>query len=180
LTPEKVKELGLATVPYWLKNYLISDTLVHDIAYGRNLNAINECEVALRYLEKSYKRSPHADGLEFELSFAYNALHRYDEAIKVLEFALKINPNDIMFYRELGYSQINKGNFEKAVKTFKDGIAICTDSQNTEKSEMAFNLALIYLQQLKNDEQFKFWGNKAKSWTNENTQLYKSLVKLGL
>jgi len=179
LTPDKVKELGLTTEPDWLKYYLISDKLTHDIAYGRNLNAIDECEAALRYLEKSYKISPHANGLEFELSFAYNALHRYDEAIKVLEFALKDKPKDIMFYRELGYSQMNKGNYENAVKTYKDGIAICTDSQNAEKSEMAFNMALIYQQQLKNDEQFKFWGNKAKSWTNENTQIYKSLVKLG-
>ena len=179
LSPAQVKELGLTPEPDWLKFYLISDKLAHDIAFGRNLNAIDECEAALKYLEKSYKVSPHAEGLEFELSFSYNALQRYDDAIKVLESALKNKPKDIIFFRELGYSQLNKGDFNSAVKTYKDGIEICSDSQNAERSEMAFNMALIYQQQLKNDEQFKLWGNKAKSWTNENSQIYKSLVKLG-
>lgn len=179
LSPSQLEELGLPHEPDWLKYYLISDKLTHDIAFGRNLNAIGECEAALKYLENSYKVSPHAEGLEFELSFSYNALRRYDDALKVLELALKNNPKNTMFFRELGYSQMNKGDFDNAVKTYKNGIKLCSDSQNAERSEMAYNMALIYQQHLKNDEQFKYWGNKAKSWTNENTQIYKSLIKLG-
>ncbi len=74
---------------------------------------------------------------------------------------------------------MKKGDFNDAVKTYKDGIEKCSDSQNAQRSEMAFNMALIYQQKLKNDEQYRFWGNKAKIWTYENSQIYQSLVRLG-
>ncbi len=173
-------ELGITGAPDWVKIYNnYTDTLAHNVAIGRHLNSMNDCEYALTYLLKTYAIKPHAPGLEFELGYAYNVLGRFDDAIKVLDGAVKNNPSDIFSYKEFGYAYLHKKDFDKAVSVYKDGITACGDNGHpTEKSEMALNIAAAY-RNLKNDDQYKEWMTKAKSWAPVNSDIYKMAVQMG-
>ena len=101
--------------------------------------------------------------MDFELIFAYNALERYDDAIKAIRSAMANDPNDVMFLRELGFAYLHAGRLDEAIETYKKGIEQFTDKQLATKAEMAINLAAAYQQQ-GNIEQYKSWGTKAKGW----------------
>lgn len=181
LMPRKRQiELGLDSIPVWAKRYKIQDPVAKDISYGRNLNAIGANDKALIYLSRAYASAPHAAGVELGLSYAYNALGRFDEAIKLLEEALKTDPKAASFYLELGHAYTGKKDFQKAIDTYTKGIETCPDELSGEKSEMAYNMAIIYLQQFKNQEQFKFWGSKAKGWAKPDSPVYQNLTKIGI
>ena len=101
-----------------------------------------------------------------------------DDAISVLEPALKNKPNDVLMYKELGYAYLEKKDIEKAIQVYKDGIIACGDGNVTEKVEMAMNIGAGY-RYLKNDELYKEWDTKAKSWAPVNSPAYKQLVQMG-
>lgn len=160
----RYKELNLPAEPSWAKIYYnYTDTIAHNVRWGWTYNAVNDCEMALVYLNKAYAVKPHAPGLEFELAYSYNALNRPDEAIKILESALKNSPKDIMFLRELGYSYLQKADYPNSIKYYLQGIDICNDKQMDTKSEMALNLSAAYKRSGNND-QYKSWLDKAKLW----------------
>lgn len=172
-------DLGISGDPDWVKIYNnYTDTLAHNVALGKHLNTMNDCDYALTYLLKTYKVKPNAVGLEFELAYAYNVLNRFDDAANVLIPAIKNNDKDIFLYKELGYSYLGKSDLDKAISTYKQGIAACGDTHPTEKAEMAINLGRSYHFQ-KNDEQYKEWLTKAKQWAPVNSNEYKQLVQMG-
>jgi tetratricopeptide (TPR) repeat protein len=172
-------ELGINGNPDWLKIYNnYTDTLAHNVIIGKHLNSMMDCAYALTYLLKTYKVKPHAPGLEFELAYAYNVLRRMDDAISVLEPALKNTPGDILMYKELGYAYLEKKDIDKAIEIYKRGIDACGDTHLVEKAEMAINIGSGY-RYLKNDELYKEWEVKAKGWAPVNSAEYKKLVQMG-
>ncbi|GAA4332826.1 hypothetical protein GCM10023149_39310 [Mucilaginibacter gynuensis] len=179
LPPSHFKELNIKKEPDWVKiYYTYKDTVAHNYRLGWVYNDINDSEMALDYLLPAYQQNPNFKGLEFEISFAYNALKRYDEAIKFLEGVHKARPDDILTYRELGYAYLEKGEPAKAIPYYKDGIEKCNDKQLANKAEMAINLAKCY-ERLNNKEEAKTWGTKAKQWAPEGSTIQKLIVQSG-
>ena len=155
-----------------------TDTLLRLVRWGFIYNSVDECEIALTYLEKAQKISPHAKGLEFELTYAYNDLTRYDEAIKVLESALDNDPKDVLFYRELGFAYMKKRNYDKAISIYQKGINMCSDKEIEAKSEMALNLAEVY-KRTENLELCKTWLLRAKEWAPKSSKIYNHIIQAG-
>lgn len=179
LDKQHFKELKIKPEPDWIKTYYgYKDTIQHQFRWGFIYNDLNECDTALVYLTKAYKVKPHYPGLEFELIFAYNALLRYDDAIRILDAAVQNDPKNVLFYRELGYAYLNKSIYDKAIGYYKQGIDMCTDAQKDAKAEMAINMAGAY--KSKGDlGSFKEWGQKAKEWAQPGSSLYNFIVSKG-
>ncbi len=167
-----MKEWNLKSEPEWLQSYKINDPIKHDLRFGEKLNAIDECQAALPILEKVYRQSPHTEGLEFELVYAYNALKEFDKAIKVLNDAIKNDPNNKMLYRELGYAYMGKGENQKAIDIYTSTIEKCTDAQRDIKREIAINLVAIY-KKMDDKASIKKWLDKANEWAPLSSSIRK-------
>jgi len=166
LTDNMLAELKTKKVPFWLAGYEQGAPDVKSVAMeanlGKHLNGEGAPAKALEYLEDAYKTEPHADGLEFELTYSYNELKQYDKAIAILNSAIANAPNNSMFYRELGFAYMRGNNFDEATKWYKKGIAITKQTagkttalivaERESRFEMTRNLVFIYVQQKKFDD----------------------------
>jgi tetratricopeptide (TPR) repeat protein len=171
-----LESLGVPKEPSWMSAYRHDmSTVAAKVNRGKLYNSVGAAKKALEYLESAYQSDPHASGLEYELPYAYNELKQYDKAIAVLNAAVKNKPDNEMFYRELGYSYSGKGDSNRAIQSYMKGIEICGECNFGAKAEMAWNLAVVY-RNLKNDEEFKKWGQNAKAWAPKDSDLYKTLM----
>jgi len=157
---EKLEELGLPLLPEWLPMYKINEgSDKYAVRMGYFYNAAGASELALGYLEGVYGRAPDTEGLPFELSFAYNALHDYEKGALVAERALMTDPDNFLLYKELIHALCNMGRMEEAEA------AVATGMEKTEnrhyKSEMAINMAQAYYI-AGNREKFEEWYDTTK------------------
>lgn len=244
--------LKVKPVPEWLAIYhpatLNRDAAAYKITRGRFLNALRECAKALEFLEPVYKTDPHAIGLEYELSYAYNVLGRSADAITILKGAIAATPDNGSLYAELGYAYIQnkdyttaadvflKGldlakkkndvffrnsmttnltlvytelkqydkavgivnqfladspnnmslhillasiyfkadDFENAAKAYIKAIELANPADMQGKAQMAYTLATLYRDKLKNTDQYTLWGKRAKEWAPANTAVAKA------
>ena len=58
------------------------------------------------------------------------------------------------------------------------GINLCRAGSESDKGEMAINLAEVY-KAYGNDDEFKRWGMLAKAWARQGTELYDFIVRQG-
>jgi tetratricopeptide (TPR) repeat protein len=172
-------ELGIKPQPDWIKYYYTyTDTLKHDYRWGWIYNDLGESAIAIKYLEPAYRLKPNAKEVDFELGFAYNVLNRYDDAIRVLTQAIQDNPDYALFYKEIGYAHTQKHEYIKAIDAYKLGLQYYPDKVTEARGELAFNMAQAY-KALGNDELYKSWMTKAKSFTPPTSQYYKLITDAG-
>jgi len=179
LPPKHFDELKIKAEPDWVKiYYTYTDTLAHNYRWGWIYNDINDSQTALTYLEKTYKVKPHYPGVEFEMTFAYNALGRFNEAITLLEPAIRNDPKNTFFYKELAYAYFHTQQYEKAISTYKVGLEYFPNERSEARGEFAFNMANAY-KVLKNEAEYKAWMIKAKEYTPTNSRYYKAIIDAG-
>ena len=166
LTDNQISALNLPKEPEWLSIYKKRSEQVDYLKNeGYHFNHIGASDLALEPLLKAYEIEPHFEGLEFELSFAYNHLAQYEKAILVLENAIENNPKNFYFYRELGFSYVNLNKIDEAEKTYYKGIKM--SDNDFEKSEMAVNMAQAYFK-LKNKEKFDEWAKLTREYSKDD------------
>jgi tetratricopeptide (TPR) repeat protein len=145
-------DLNVNPVPEWLAAYKRDlpekGSVAMQVLKGKHINSLGAPKKALEYLESAYKTEPHATGLEFELTYAYNELQQYTKAIKVLNAAIAYAPDSAIFYRELGYAYMKGNNADSAVRVYIKGISIAKINNKPAEVEMADNLANVYSLQL--------------------------------
>ncbi|MFD0763704.1 tetratricopeptide repeat protein [Mucilaginibacter lutimaris] len=180
LLPVKhLQELKLPIEPAWIKNYYhYTDTAYHNYRLGWVYNDANECDTALKYLEKAYQINPHKADVEFEMAYAYNVLKRYEDAVKVLKPAIDKNPDNPLLIKELGYAYLKLNALEQALAVYLRAYNAFTEQKSEAKGEAAFNSARIYKRQEKLPE-YKIWMMKAKDCTPETSPYYKYIVAEG-
>lgn len=149
-------DLKVPAEPAWLAIYqpvANRNTDAYKITHGRFLNAAKVPAKALTYLEPVYKTNPHAPGLEFELSYAYNVLGRYAEAEALLKSAIEKAPNDNALYSELGYAYRLTKNYTKATDAYLYVLKL-TESKKDDFFRLAAitNLLLLYNEQKQYDK----------------------------
>ena len=115
------------------------------------------------FLEDGYKQDPRDTKLLFELTYAYNALGRFNDAAKVLETALQDSPKDFFLNREYAYALFHGGNLEAAIKQYLKSVDMCPPNNMSEKAEIAFNLAQCY-NASKDPKNARAWFAKARQW----------------
>jgi tetratricopeptide (TPR) repeat protein len=168
LTERQMTDLALPNQPQWLSSYKKdSDKVPYLKNIGFHYNHVGASYLALEPLNKAYAIDPHFEGLEFELAYAYNALKRYDQAIKVLESAIENNPNSFYFYRELGYALRYINQLDQAEKIYKQGIKISKDE--FEKSEMAVNMAQAYFL-IRDRKKFDEWAKVTRMYAKKGSR----------
>jgi len=170
---DKLEQLNLPEQPKWLNAYKSGEgNIAYLVRIGFHYNSVGASELALDFLNEAYIIDPHYKGLEFELSFAYNATLQFDKAITVSENAIKHNPNDFFFYRELGYALAYSGRTNEAEATYRKGIEICDN--NRQKSEMSFNMTQAFSLQ-RNKDKFEEWYSITKGYTEKDSEINKIL-----
>ena len=90
-----------------------------------------------------------------------------------MEKAIKHNPKNYWFYRELGYSYIHTDKLPEAEKTYKKGITISNNPN--QQAEMAFNMAGAYWK-AKNRKKFDEWASVTRKYAKEDTIYFKNLA----
>jgi Tfp pilus assembly protein PilF len=172
LTANDIEQLNLSATPDWLEFYKSDpDTLHHKIRWGWAYNHIGAPAKALAFVEPAYEQAPDDKKVLFELTYAYNALRRTEDATRVLRRALADNPNDFFLNREYAYTLSHSGRWNEAIGQYQHCIKICPDNEMSQKSEAAFNLALCYSQTADQKDADK-WFALAKKWAPEGSPVY--------
>lgn len=175
LSPEAVAQLGLPEKPDWLKFYEDkADPVTHKVIWGSFYNGIGDSRRAINYLESAYKDRPDAPKLTFELVYAYNALERPEDAIRVSKSEFAKNPKDELLCREMAFAYLHLKSYKEAAAQYQACIALCGDSESqmAEKSELAMNLSSTY-KALADTPNREAWLEKAKRWAPQGSPVYK-------
>ncbi|MEJ7559754.1 MAG: hypothetical protein WKF66_15700 [Pedobacter sp.] len=174
LSATRLAELGLTVEPDWLKTYKVDPKLLPTmVAWGKHYNHVGAYEKALEYLLPAYAKDPHYRGLEFELSYAYNASLQFEKAILVLNAAIAASPKDFWFFRELGYAYMASKKTLEAEAAYLKALEYCTVQK--DKTEIAYNMAFMYFK-LSNKQKFAEWHDKTKSFSpDESSQFLMNL-----
>lgn len=147
--------LQVTATPDWLAIYRGNENSASRLfRRGFVNNEWNECSQALVFLEKVQQINPNYSGLATEMAFSYNCLKRYPDAIKVLQGALKIAPNDAYTNKELVYAEAKAGNLDAAIIAYQNALKNCKDQTYT--AENSFQILQGYF--FKNDNtNFEKW-----------------------
>jgi tetratricopeptide (TPR) repeat protein len=168
-------QLGLPEKPDWLKFYEDkADSVTHKVNWGSFYNGIGDSRRALDYLESAYKEQPGAPKLVFELVYAYNALERPEDAIRLSKSEFAKNPKDELLCREMAFAYLHLKNYKEAATQYQACIALCGDSESqlAEKSELAMNLSSTY-KALADTPNSEAWLEKAKHWAPKGSPVYR-------
>ena len=175
LPPQALADLKLSEKPDWLKFYEDkADLTTHKINWGFFYNSIGDSRRALDYLEPAYKEQPDAPRAIFELTYAYNAMDRPEDAIRVAKPEFTKNPKEELLCREIAFAYLRLKNYSDATGQYQACIALCADSEPgmAEKSELAMNLSAAYAA-LSDKTNRDAWLEKAKSWAPKGSAVYK-------
>ena len=175
LPPEALAQLGLPEKPDWLKFYEDkSDSVTHRVSWGFFYNSIGDSQRALDYLESAYKERPDAPRVVFELTYAYNATGRPEDAIRVAKGEFTKNPKDELLCREIAFAYLRLKSYKDATGQYQACIPLCADSESgmAEKSELAMNMSAAYAA-LGDNANRDEWLERAKSWAPKGSAVYK-------
>lgn len=166
-------ELGLPKVPDWLKFYKESDNKAQSLLNkGYFYNHVGGSDLAIPLLEEVHGMNPEIKGLGFELVFAYNATKDYKNAIQVLPYYVKREPNNILLYKEWVYALCNLGNMSEAENICFEAFKVAGD--DAYRAEMAFNVAQTYYVK-KDKDNFQKWAKITKKYAPNKSPLLEYL-----
>jgi tetratricopeptide (TPR) repeat protein len=175
LPARALTQLQLPQAPDWLKYYEDkADPVTHKVSWGFFYNSIGDSQRALGFLEPAYKERPDAPRVIFELTYAYNATERPEDAIRVAKSDFAKNPKDELLCREIAFAYSHLKSYSEATRQYQACIALCGDSESqmAEKSELAMNLGSTY-GALGDTANRDAWLEKAKSWAPKGSPVYR-------
>jgi tetratricopeptide (TPR) repeat protein len=175
LPTDALAQLGLAEKPDWLKFYEDeADPVTYKVKWGSFYNGIGDSRRAIDYLESAYQERSDAPKLVFELAYAYNALGRPEDSVRVSKSGFAKNPKDEMLCREMAFAYLSLKSYKEAAEQYHACIALCGDSESemAEKSELAMNLSSTY-NALGDATNRGVWLEKAKRWAPKGSVVYK-------
>jgi tetratricopeptide (TPR) repeat protein len=135
-----------------VKNLPNTPELVYD--YALAAERVNKMDIMERELRKTIASKP-------DFAAAYNALGysfadrniNLDEAVTLIEKALKLSPNDHYMLDSLGWAYYRKGQFDKAIKYLEQAYKVNQDP------EIAAHLGEVLWQKGRHDEAKKIWAD---------------------
>jgi tetratricopeptide (TPR) repeat protein len=173
LSDKEIEQLGLPKVPDWLKHYKKNENEnSYLVGMGYSYNHVGASHKAIEPLLKVYNKEPHFERVEFELAYAYNATEDFDKAIDVLNKAIKNDPKNFWFYKELGFALIHQNKLAEAEKAYLKGLEFPAEKEYL--AEMANNMAYRYFL-IRNKPKFEEWAKLTKKYADENSQFYNNI-----
>ncbi len=170
-----LKQLQLPEKPDWLKYYEDhADPITHQVNWGFFYNGIGDSRRAVDFLEAAYREKPDAPRVVFELAYAYNALQRPEDAIRVSKDEFRKNPKNELLCREIAFAYLHAKSYQDAVEQYQSCIVLCDDSESgrAEKSELAMNLSAAF-ERLGDTQNQGAWLEKAKTWAPKGSPVYR-------
>jgi tetratricopeptide (TPR) repeat protein len=146
LSADQVRRLGLDEQPAWLAAYRgPADPVVLDLQRGSYFNHIGDSEAALHYLEPLRGRPVAKPAkLALELGYAYNALHRFDKAIAVLNAAVETMPFNYDLARELAYGYRHAAQPAQAAVWYERSFELTPADESVFRTQVAAVLAELH------------------------------------
>lgn len=152
-----------------VKNMPNTPELVYD--YALAAERVNKLDIMESELRKTIAAKP-------DFAAAYNALGysfadrniKLDEAVKLIEKALSLSPNDHYMLDSLGWAYYRQGKLDKAIKYLEQAY------QANQDPEIAAHLGEVLWQKGKHDEAKKIWAD-AISKNPENEVLISTTNK---
>jgi len=146
LSADEVRGLGLDEQPAWLATYGgPTDPVILDLQRGSYFNHIGDSEAALHYLEPLRGKSVARPAMvAFELGYAYNALHRFDKAMAVLNTAVETMPINYDLARELAYSYRHLAQPAQAVAWYERSFGLTPADEPVFRTQVAATLAELH------------------------------------
>ncbi|MES2378601.1 MAG: tetratricopeptide repeat protein [Bacteroidota bacterium] len=164
IKPNHYNELKIKGEPAWLKKYYTyTDTLKHNYLWGSMYADAGDGYKALPYLFKVQKVDPHYAGLELAMASAYFRGEQYDNAIDILNVAIAHAPDSVIFYMQLGMAYDRKKDWNKAIESYKRGLALITVDKSEQKYWLAGCISNMY-EELKNDAERIKWRAKSDEY----------------
>ncbi|MBP1655961.1 MAG: Tetratricopeptide repeat protein [Bacteroidetes bacterium] len=101
-------------------------------------NASGQTALGKAYLDSLFAMFPKDKRLKYQMGLYYRAYGDYKTAVKYYEEAIALDPNFAAPYNQLGYDNVELGNFEAAEKAFKDYIRLMPGRPNPLDSYAEF------------------------------------------
>ncbi|RJQ32773.1 tetratricopeptide repeat protein [Candidatus Parcubacteria bacterium] len=98
-------------------------------------------DYAVEQLKKQNEEYPNDIREMVFLANIYNKVRKYDEAIAVLDNAIKISPKKQQLYFELGTSYLNKGEYVKGMETLRRSFEL---DESFEQARIIYAVAAIF------------------------------------
>lgn len=172
LIPEIMyQDLRIDTIPKWLKYYKTNvDSVSRLYKWGFMYNGWNQCAKALEFLLKANAINANFDGLAVEIAYSYNCLDDFDNALDILEVALKSDSTNAYLNKEYIYTLVKKMNINQATEHYKKSIAL--NNEDTYNAENCLNILGYFFKQ-KDSKNFNIWKKELRKWPNNNEQITK-------
>lgn len=175
IIPEaKYKELNIDKLNEVFNTIRYDENNADDLVKkGYHLNHVGASEVAIPILEKAEKINPKANGLLFELGYAYNATKQYKKTITLLHIGIsKFERNNWLLYKELIFALVFEKQLDNAEETFKNGLKSVKNKTNV--AESSYNIAYGYFTE-KNKKKFEEWFSITSQHSNNESEYIKNL-----
>ena len=153
-------------------NTLSSEEL-YDLGYS--FFRLGQDEKAIKYYDLSIQKGFKDPFIFFFKGLSLNYLKKYDEAIPLLEKAVKAYPENQEYMNELGISYFNLERYEKALEIFK----AATKLENTYQAPFYY-VAKIYDIQEKYIEAEKYYYEALKHISKDDTYYVSTLESLSI
>jgi tetratricopeptide (TPR) repeat protein len=162
LSEAQVVALGLPAIPEFQNAYHDSrEPGPHYESWASHYNHIGASAKALEYVEAAKNIGYQSRNLTYEHAFALNAQERYSEALEILDAAVKKFPKDVNLRAERGFTHIQQGSFEKAIRDYEFAFDQDKEGKAGRKSEFANNIAIAY-GQLGDEARAREWNAEAQ------------------
>jgi len=113
---------------------------------------IRDYDLAIKLLNKIALEQPNVPGLYLLLGNCYQAVKLYDDANNNYQLAIKKDPKLIEAYNNLGVISKVKGDFETALKYFKEASAL-----DTKRADILYNIGNVYKSLNRANEAINFY-----------------------
>ncbi len=108
-----------------------------------HLTALDECEQLAHYMIEGIKENPKDFDLRQYLILVYLKLKKNELAVKEINEALKLRPNNTNLLHQLAKIHEGTGNLDQALQVYKKILAISPDDEKAGKAYLRLRLKLL-------------------------------------
>jgi len=143
-----------------------------EFATAMKLLKAKKYKQAEKLLKAMTVKHPTLSGPFFNLGLVYIQQDKNKEALKVLEQAIKVNPDNIAAYNQLGLTYKELAQFDKSEQSYLQGLA-----QDGKDPELNYNLGILYDLILQNPKKALYYYEQYLENTSGGDKRVESWIK---
>ncbi|MBF0106079.1 MAG: tetratricopeptide repeat protein [Deltaproteobacteria bacterium] len=115
----KTDEAKVEFLNFLKKNPDAPETYAAKVGLANIYSKENDVENAIKYYQEALAQNDKDHQVLYKLALLHDKKKQTEEAISLLEKAIKIAPNELKYHQQIGFIFESKGNHDKAVPHFK-------------------------------------------------------------